>query len=516
MRLWGWLALLALGCTAEEPPLPTCVESATRSGLTAPARYLLGEAAEMPRDPSIAEREDELNRSQVARRALGWAIAERALTPVAVELGDGSTRSIPRFQTFYDREDLRRVYRHLTAPYTADDIDAAFAWNTMAVLEQEAWPPDRLATYTADVVDEEHARGLGGISALSFGPRTARHFIASHDEIVACQGNSIERLDERPDRVPPLRERREVVDIEGCASHRFGPYFVAEGGELRAEARGDVELSAWGPNVSCLRSVCTATGPARIEIVATASAHTTATLDVAWDDGSEFWHPCLAGGFPPGSTVTFAQYSRVGFGFDVPVYDTSAAGLVAVRRAGWNFGELGVARADPGPDAIFTLELPEGERYRLLSLHILVKELAHWVWVTLFWSQDPATDFGADRPAFAEGTPWANYKMCVVTGFEESDPDPSGGATDATLAAALEVVHEGVGMATWCANPYFQRGSGSAGTNCIGCHQHAGGPLDLTEILTGDRQQGRLLARTNFPSDYVWGASRLVDIFLEP
>lgn len=513
MKLAHWLALVALGCSTQPPP-PMCLDSATRSGLTAPARYLLGEAVEIPRDPSIAEREDELNRSMATRRQLGWEIAARALEPVTVDLRDGTTRTIPRFQTFYDREDLRRVYRHLTAPYTADDIDAAFAWNANAVLEHEAWPADRLAAYAADVVDEERARGLGGISALTYGPRAARHFIASHDELVACRDNTIAPLDERPDRTAPLRERRESAEIEACASHRFGPYFIAEGGEFRAEARGDVDLSATARDATCDGAVCTANGPGRIDIVATAYAHTTATLDIVWDDGSEFWYPCLAGGFPLGSTISVAQWRRVGFGFDIPVYDTSAEGFRAVREAGWTFGEDGIARADPGADEIFTLELPGGDRYRLVALHVMVKELDHWVYVTLFWSQTPDTDFGADRTSFADGTPWANYKMCVVTGFAENDPDPSRGATDPTLAEALAFVDDGVG--TWCSNPYFERGFRGAMTNCIGCHQHAGGPADPSELTRYNRDTGRQLSRTNFPTDYSWSASRLVEIFLEP
>jgi hypothetical protein len=77
--------------------------------------------------------------------------------------------------------------------------------------------------------------------------------------------------------------------------------------------------------------------------------------------------------------------------------------------------------ADPSPAQIHTLTLPNGLHFRLAGLHVMTKELDHWVWITLWWSPEPDDDFGADRPASiaALGGPWGHYKMCVVTAFEE-------------------------------------------------------------------------------------------------
>ena len=72
------------------------------------------------------------------------------------------------------------------------------------------------------------------------------------------------------------------------------------------------------------------------------------------------------------------------------------------------------------------------------------KELDHWLWITLWWSPDPDSDFGADRPAAIAALPgpWRNYKMCVTSSYLEGDPDPRGGA-DGSLGDALAAVHGG-------------------------------------------------------------------------
>jgi hypothetical protein len=171
-----------------------------------------------------------------------------------------------------------------------------------------------------------------------------------------------------------------------------------------------------------------------------------------------------------------------------------------------------VAEVDPGADDIFTVELPNGNRFRLAALHLMTKEFDHWSWTTLWWSRDPAVDFGADRPRELEGTPWARYKMCAVTWFDERDPDPTGGALDPTLGEALAVVHEGVGGPSWCSNPYLEEGPGNAESNCIGCHQHAGAELLPEEILLLPAR-GRRLARASFPFDYTFAPTEVHALF---
>jgi hypothetical protein len=167
---------------------------------------------------------------------------------------------------------------------------------------------------------------------------------------------------------------------------------------------------------------------------------------------------------------------------------------------------------DPGPDRIHTIRLRSGDRYRLSGMHILTKELRHWLWITLWWSDRPDTDFGADRPAFIQGV-WRHYKMCVVTDFAEQDPDPAGGfgRTAPSLGAALAAVHGGAGGPTLCSNPYIELGPGVARTNCIGCHQHGGTGADPHRIVSDPvafPANGRARVRVNFPTDYSWTFDR--------
>jgi len=221
---------------------------------------------------------------------------------------------------------------------------------------------------------------------------------------------------------------------------------------------------------------------------------------------------CLSGAFPASASIVKASWRRAGIGTSLPVFDTSAEALE--RRLAPD-GKLSWAepdgQADPGPEEIYTLRLPNGNLFRLAALHIMTKELDHWFWTTLWWSPEPDTDFGADRPA-ASDSPWDHYKLCSVVAFDEGDPDPSGGFADdlPSLGASLAATHDPDGGRTWCSNPYLEEGDGNAASNCVGCHQHAGTGLRSEDILTDAERfpdHGRRLVRAAFPSDYVFGVS---------
>jgi len=183
----------------------------------------------------------------------------------------------------------------------------------------------------------------------------------------------------------------------------------------------------------------------------------------------------------------------------MPTYDTSKAALAKTFARG-EFGG-GDGTASPDATAIYTMQLTPDTSMRLAAMHVATKELRDWAWVSIWWSPDPDSDFGADRPASitALGGPWKNYKMCVVTAYEEKDMTARTSADDA---------------ASWCSNPYLELGAGNAKTNCIGCHQHGGTDETTETVLTPGRfpSQGRLQSRKNFPTDYAYTTSAGLDL----
>jgi len=155
----------------------------------------------------------------------------------------------------------------------------------------------------------------------------------------------------------------------------------------------------------------------------------------------------------------------------------------------------------------------------------MTKELRHWVWITLWWSDTPNEDFGADRPALPDNVNpvWANYKLGVVVDYREQDPDP--GTHFPQHPSLVDSIEATTGPYTWLSNPYIEHGRGNARTNCIGCHQH-GGAVNGPD-LNGDGQEellelemvvdnsvlypanGREQMRNVFPADYLWSTQRV-------
>lgn len=226
----------------------------------------------------------------------------------------------------------------------------------------------------------------------------------------------------------------------------------------------------------------------------------------------------------------------------LPVYKHDAESLAAALRSGdWTNTSK---TATPTPQQIFTVRVGDDKTYMLTGLHVMSKQSRHWIWVSLWWAEDPNEDFGADRPAsIAElGHGLENYKMCVVTDFDEHDPAPwrsyltppplpELSAEDNRLRArrlhglgqSLKASHDfataarpGGTAPSWCSNPYIELGHGNNRTNCIGCHQHAGSDLTGSESIDDQANypaSGRTPLRENFPTDYLWSVSQPPDDF---
>lgn len=226
--------------------------------------------------------------------------------------------------------------------------------------------------------------------------------------------------------------------------------------------------------------------------------------------------PCMGKEFPADAALVKMSWYRANFGDErlpMPVYDTSAK-MVASRMSGktdsggWGKGE---AKADPADADIYTVAMADGTKFRMPAMHLVTKELREWLWITIWWSDKPDEDFGADRPEEIKklGGPWSHYKMSVAVSYEEKDPDPRGGF-QGSLGDALAASYKGVGKPSWASNPYLEKGAPNAQSNCIGCHQHAGTHETSESILAApDKfpEASRTKLRKNFPMDYLWALS---------
>jgi hypothetical protein len=329
----------------------------------------------------------------------------------------------------------------------------------------------------------------------------------------------------------PMRAGQLVVEtaaaaVGACEWRVLGPFQAGDGeviATLRGDAAGaadadlyvrrggpptfdDFDCRSQGPG-SDERCAASGGGPIYVAIFGAGSGAQPARVlvDVQYLAADVADPPCLSGAMPRDAALVKPDWRRHLPGEVLPAYDSSAARMASRLAAGATWDADG--SADPSPADIYTAELPSGARFRLPALHVMTRELDHWMWITLWWSPQPDSDFGADRPASIDALPgpWRNYKMCVATSYVERDPDPRGGF-GGSLGAALAAVRGAAiaGGPSWCSNPYLEQGPGNAGTNCIGCHQHGGTSLTPEAILADQPRHGSTRVRNNFFTDYLW------------
>ncbi|MEE2786466.1 MAG: c-type cytochrome [Myxococcota bacterium] len=445
-------------------------------------RALVGPAAPYPADNTLAAREDQLRSHMGERRALGWQIAARILEPVpllglaqrAPETLESFTTlddvpTLPRWQSWYGVDDFRRMFRRAYGEMDAGERTKRSAIPEDVIAEAVAWnaaAQERSERWPLD--------------------RFIRH--------VNALGDCPEGL--RPDACARLVQSKFSGGAGGNARITYSPAAVEH------FLRNYASLDACEERLNALG------------------------IDVDPVDESANFSACFAEEFPTDAVLMKAHWVRADFGRKVPVYDTDAERLTRLlspdKSGDWGTGQR---EANPTPDEIYTIRLRNGDTYRLAGLHIMTKELRHWVWVTLWWSDKPDIDFGADRPVAFDGLDavWQNYKMNVVVDYEELDPNPAQWFEEyPTLADAINAVR---GPLTWASNPYIEHGRGNAKTNCIGCHQHGGSKVghdlngdgiadafDLDQVITDERNfpsNGRRQLRTLFPADYLWSTQRM-------
>ncbi len=470
------VSLLAAGCTAADDgarDFPFAPAEDGKSDVL--GRKLAGVAAPYA---AVALDETAMKTDARARRIAAWDTAAKVLEEVPLlglaetaaanenlELPGGEVPNVPRFETWYGIDDIKRIFgklyegldpngRAARRPFTDDAIEAAFRWNATALDRSDRWPLERYLDHvnqlgkcpdglSADACARFVASGFGGTvsgnARILYSPATVAHI---------------------------LRNYRRVVD--------------------------------------CLAELDT------LAVAAPAPSET-------------HFAQCFEEEFPQDAVLVKANWVRADVDPALPVWDTDAAALTRRLSGTADWGTSGDRKADPGADKIYTIRLRDGSLFRLAGMHIMTKELRHWQWITLWWSDKPKSDFGADRPSRLKGA-FASYKMCAVSFYDEGDADPGAKfGSKPTLAAALRATSAG-GAPTWCSNPYVEHGRGNAKTNCIGCHQHGGatrGPdldgdgkddkLDLEKLIAEGRDGAIKQVRQLFAADYLYSYNHVDD-----
>jgi len=417
------LAAAAPGCAVEPTDEPI---DAVEQGAQPIDRLLIGKASRYPADRSLRAQLPALDANMALRRKAAWAIVEKIVAPVpiAARIADHPRPVLPRFQTWYSREDLLpmfdRLFRALPAAkqkaharFTESAIAGVFPWNATMAPTLASFTEERRAARARELTSTKGVHSLGKDARVLMSPAYVGHLLRSYPEIAACQ-------------VP-------ASDAEPASQSNFAS--------------------------------------------------------------------CLDGEFPTEAAAVKMRWMPASA--PMPTYDTSPAALSA-KLAAADFG-TGDGTADPAESSIYTMQLTPETSMRLAAVHIMTKELRDWAWITLWWSNDPSSDFGSDRPASlsALGGPWGNYKMCVVTAYEEKD------------MAARAVTGD---PASWCSNPYLETGAHAATTSCIGCHQHGGTPETTESILSSPVRfpsNGRTKVRKNFPADYAYTTTAGLDVAAE-
>ena len=535
MRVVALAVAVLAGCGDNTPDKTAqCKLGQATGAATIQDRKIIGAVAPYEADVTLAERDEELRTSIAARRQAAWQAVGKVLAPTP--LADtrlaqtfGGQPTIPAWHTWFGRDDFERVFKKLYRDFTPEQravratldaatIDAGFTWNTTALDGIPEWPEQRYLDYLAAIDTQEEAQGIGGINRVGYSSGAMRQLIHSYAQQYACRVSAPpDPFDPQPVRAGTIVRQAEQLALEQCAWRVLGPFMTSDGAQVTVTARGDGDADIYvrraaapEPDAFDCKSAgdasdesCRVAGGGPIYVAVFAAAASTVDVEVEYLAEDVAAPTCLDGEMPRDAVLVKADWHRKLTGENLSFFSTSAARM-RERLAG-NALWTDDGSADPDSSSIYTVTLPNGNVFRMPSLHVMTKELDHWMWITLWWSNDPDSDFGADRPAAIAALPgpWRNYKMCVSSAYLEGDPDRRGGFAG-SLGDALEAVHGGVGAPSWCSNPYLELGEGNAATNCIGCHQHGGTDLTPESILATQPHHGTTRVRNNFFTDYLW------------
>jgi hypothetical protein len=370
----------------------------------------------------------EIDSSMRARRSQAWEIVQQAWEPVEVA---GS--KIPAWMTWYEEEDIAQLYRELVSKQGGRSASspAELSANVNAVLQQH--PFKDLQTSLSSVRLGKVLRQFTFPGMPSIGPNRkpatgviyyntayVRHLLENAERIARCDLSAFPRLS-----FPGSSQKGDLI------------------------------------------------GGLPLQLLPT--------------DPQNRWALCMDHEMPPEAIMIKANWTPV-IGYDSSgngyvnehEIDTSAkmASTLSSLPAGrwievpWDAD----SRARGGIKAGgFRVTDEKGKEWELRGMHVVKKNVRTWMRTSIF-EAGGKWNCGADKPEglTQQWAPFANYGMCTVSNFRESDPAPLAafdgrGEQLQSLADALRAVSKVMQGAQWCSNPYIE--TNMAFGNCLGCHQ---------------------------------------------
>lgn len=100
---------------------------------------------------------------------------------------------------------------------------------------------------------------------------------------------------------------------------------------------------------------------------------------------------CLSEEFPADAAIVKTTWVSGDPGAEMPIYDMSASAIGTRLR-----GEIddsgrgrGTRKATPNAASMYTVAFDNGKVYHLSGMHLVTKELRHWMWTSIFWGPNP-------------------------------------------------------------------------------------------------------------------------------
>jgi hypothetical protein len=179
------LALALAACSASVHFGDDDELTSSEDPATALDRAIVGQAAQYPADTTMRAKLPLLSTSMRERRNAAWAVVGRVLAPVATTLPG---TSLPRFQTWYAKEEILPMFDHLfrALPALGRAQPAVFPWNAAVPMTLDSFSDERLRARIAELSDSRGKNSLGKDARVLMSPAYVGHLLGQYRNTMPC------------------------------------------------------------------------------------------------------------------------------------------------------------------------------------------------------------------------------------------------------------------------------------------------------------------------------------------